>query len=116
MNEVLVSETDNQLVFNYIEIYYAKVGNSLIECGEYTRMIVQIKDGKAKISLYDNGNRADRNIKITDWFKSNEVLENKGLHKTSFYALKDYSTSCKNTLLKLEKSISNKAEIAMEDF
>jgi len=57
MNEVLVSETKEQLVFNYItETFYVKtLGMSQYKTW-YLRMIVQIKDNKIKISVFDDGN------------------------------------------------------------
>lgn len=57
MKEVLVSETKEQLVFNYItETFYIKtLGMSQYKTW-YIRMVIQIKDNKIKVSLFDDGN------------------------------------------------------------
>ena len=57
MKEVLVSETKEQLVFNYItESFYIRALGMNTYKSWYIRMVVQIKDNKIKISLYDDGN------------------------------------------------------------
>jgi len=57
MKEVLVSETKEQLVFNYItESFYIKTLGMATYKNWYIRMVVQIKDNKIKISIYDDGN------------------------------------------------------------
>jgi hypothetical protein len=57
MNEVLVSETKEQLVFNYItKSFYIKSLGMITTYGWYIRMVVQVKDNKIKISLFDDGN------------------------------------------------------------
>lgn len=48
MNEVLVSETENQLVFRYVNNSYYR--------SWYLKMIVKIENQKVKISVYDGGN------------------------------------------------------------
>jgi hypothetical protein len=116
MNEVLVSETESQLVFNYIEKYQVNAyGKTFIEGGEYTRLVIQIKDGKIKVSFFDSGNRADRSIYITDCFLNSESIENSGIKKSTYSAMKNYSGAYKNTLASLEKSITEKELVAMED-
>lgn len=57
MKEVLVSETKDQLVFNYItESFFIRSLGMNTHRSWYIRMVVQIKDNKIKISLYDDGN------------------------------------------------------------
>jgi hypothetical protein len=57
MKEVLVSETKEQLVFNYItESFFIKSLGMTNTYGWYIRMVVQMKDNKIKISVYDDGN------------------------------------------------------------
>jgi hypothetical protein len=57
MKEVLVSETKEQLVFNYItESFFIRSLGINTYKSWYIRMVVQIKDNKIKISLYDDGN------------------------------------------------------------
>jgi hypothetical protein len=60
LREVMVSETDNQIVLNYI----TKTPNYLKVLGMktpfnydwYVRLVAQFKDGKVRIQFYDDGN------------------------------------------------------------
>lgn len=57
MKEVLVSETKEQLVFNYItNDFYIKILGMSQYKSWYIRMVIQIKDNKIKVSLFDDGN------------------------------------------------------------
>ena len=57
VNEVLVGETQSQLVFNYIDnTYYEKSLMGKIHRDWYYRLIIQMKDDRVKISIYDDGN------------------------------------------------------------
>jgi hypothetical protein len=57
LKEVLVGETDEQLVFNYIDdkMYMKSLGlNSSYSW--YIRLVIQIKDGKIRAQYFDDGN------------------------------------------------------------
>jgi hypothetical protein len=57
LKEVLVSETQDQLVFNYITSgFYAKSLGIQTNMDWYVRMVIQVKDGKVRIQQYDDGN------------------------------------------------------------
>jgi hypothetical protein len=60
LKEVMVSETDNQIVLVYITepIFWYKVllTKTYYDYKHYVRMVGQFKDGKCKISMYDDGN------------------------------------------------------------
>jgi len=57
LKEVLVSETDDQLVMNYIDkSYYVKSGKYSVTVDWYIRLVIQFKDGKIKCSYFDDGN------------------------------------------------------------
>ena len=57
MNEVLVSETQTQLVFNYINnTFYQKSLLGKLYRSWYYRLVIQMKDDRVKISIYDDGN------------------------------------------------------------
>lgn len=57
MREVLVSETDNQLVFNYTtSSFYMKTLGMKSTLTWYIRLFVQVKEGRYKLSMYDDGN------------------------------------------------------------
>ncbi len=57
LKEVLVSETQDQLVFNYITSgFYAKSLGIQTNMDWYVRMVIQVKDGKVRIQQFDDGN------------------------------------------------------------
>ena len=62
IKEVMVSETDNQVVLVYITktpmSYRSILGLSSIEISSYVRMTAEFKEGKCRLSLYDDGNVA----------------------------------------------------------
>jgi hypothetical protein len=63
-SEVLVSETDDQMVLVYIVDVPGKDG-----IGKwYVRMIANFKDDRVRISLYDDGNAPARQFKTTIYF------------------------------------------------
>lgn len=60
LKEVTVSETDNQIVLNYItktETYFRLMGvKNSYYMDWYVRLVAQFKDGKIRIQFYDDGN------------------------------------------------------------
>lgn len=60
LREIMVSETDNQIVLNYITktpTYMKMLGmKTPLVYSWYVRVVAQFKDGKAKISFFDDGN------------------------------------------------------------
>lgn len=60
LREIMVSETDNQIVLNYITktpTYMRTLGlKTPLVYSWYVRVVAQFKDGKAKISFFDDGN------------------------------------------------------------
>jgi hypothetical protein len=60
LREVIVSETDNQIVLNYITTtnsYFKTLGmKTAVEYGWYVRLVAQFKDNKVRVQFYDDGN------------------------------------------------------------
>ena len=60
LREVMVSETDNQIVLNYITKtpnYLKTLGMKMpIDYSWYIRLVAQFKDGKVRVQFYDDGN------------------------------------------------------------
>lgn len=60
LREVMVSETENQIVLNYItetSSYMKSLGMKIpFSMNWYVRIVAQFKDGKARIQFYDDGN------------------------------------------------------------
>lgn len=84
LKEVLVGETEDQIVLNFIDkSYYTKSLGMKYNEGWYFRLVIQFKDGKVKYSLYDDGNTAvlpsqysngakARTYNFTTFFKDDE--------------------------------------------
>jgi hypothetical protein len=118
LSEVLVGETKEQLVFNYItETFNMKILGMKTTRSWYIRMVVQTKDNKMKVSLYDDGNCfwpgsynggvsvpavSARQYKFNDYFgKKGTCLK---MYNEGFESTKE---SCKNTLLDLISNIKS---------
>lgn len=57
LKDVLVSETDDQIVLNYItSSFYVKSLGTKSTIQWYIRLLIQIKDGRARFTYYDDGN------------------------------------------------------------
>ena len=52
-NEVLVNETNQQLVYNYITSFRA---SKTVSFNWYIRLVISIKDNKVRLQYYDDGN------------------------------------------------------------
>lgn len=111
LKEVLVSETDDQLVFNYVTNSYST------NISWYIKFVCQFKDGKFKTSYYDDGNVvspvvASRKYHFKDFFKDqngNIIAENR--YKSGLLSLHENilltTASLKSYFLKMK---SNKNE------
>jgi hypothetical protein len=128
LKEVLVSETENQIVLVYIVEpigYFKMMGmKTYYDTKHYVRMVGQFKDGKCKISMFDDGNvyrygGYAGNIKMPDTqartihfsgANTIETPESKDLHKLKYYM---YSVMCSwqnkldETLLSCENGMKN---------
>ncbi len=121
--EVLVSETDNLLVLNYI----TSIPTGMSTSKYYTKLTIQFKDGKVKVSFFDDGNVyypasqyasavQARTIFISNSFKEPEQLIcNKGLQKTTYKLIEGYKTNVYNTLIDFENTLKNNS-ILKDDF
>jgi hypothetical protein len=126
MSEVLVGETKEQLVFNYIsKSSYTKVLGMATTRSWYVRMVIQIKDNKIKISMYDDGNcfwpgsysggvsvpaTSARLYKLADYFGKKGTCM-----KMYNGGLEDFKSSCFNSVDGLVKSIKSNTENKEKD-
>ena len=122
LKEVLVAETDNQLVFNYIT---SNSGGSLfgrITSNTYIRLIVMFKDGRIKASFYDDGNVAvagysARSYFFTDAFPKPETkVCFKGSSKTSYEIYKSYKTNVLSSMEELKQGLKKSSTVLIDDF
>jgi hypothetical protein len=57
LKEVIVSETEDQIVLNYItnDMYVKSLG-AIVIAEWYVRLVAEFKEGKMRVSFYDDGN------------------------------------------------------------
>jgi hypothetical protein len=119
LKEVLVGETEDQLVFNYIsDDFYVKTMGMVTGVSWYIRMVVQVKDGRIRVQLFDDGNAYKpgsysggvstpamqaRAYHLTDYFKDTVArkMYNDGLEKIK--------SGVVTTLFSLEQAVKTKA-------
>jgi hypothetical protein len=124
LKEVLVAETDNQLVFNYI----SSNAGGMIASKEYIRLVVQFKDGRIKASFYDDGNVytpstqyssavAARTYYYTNTYKEPEtILCEKGLSKAAYQIHKSFKKGTLSTMSELKTALQKSADVVNDDF
>ena len=134
LKEVLVSETDNQIVLVYITepIFWTRsLGMKVYyDYKHYVRMVGQFKDGKCKISMIDDGNvyqvgRYSGNVKMPDTqartiyfsnMENNLVKPEIGdYHKMKYYmygVFCDWQQRVESTILSCEKGMKNESLVA----
>jgi hypothetical protein len=113
LKEVLVSETENQLVFNYIT---SNSGGS-ITSSTYVRLVIMLKDGRIKASFYDDGNVAAvgypaRTYYFTSSFpKPESTLCYKGGFKSYYEIYKSYKLKIFSTMQSLKTALTNPSKV-----
>ncbi len=122
-NEVLVAETDNQLVFNYI----TSNSGGMITSKEYIRLVVQFKDGRIKASFFDDGNVftpstqyaaavAARTYYYTNTYKDSEtMLCEKGMTKAVYQIHKNFKKGILSTMDELKSALQKSATVVDDD-
>jgi hypothetical protein len=119
LKEILVGGTEDQLVFNYItDDFYVKTMGMVTGVSWYIRMVVQVKDGRIRVQLFDDGNAYKpgsysgclgtpgmqaRAYHLTDCFKDTVArkMYNDGLEKIK--------SGVVTTLFSLEQAVRTKA-------
>jgi hypothetical protein len=110
--EVLVSETENQLVYNYI---ITNTGG-MVTRSEYIRLVIQVKDNKIKVEFFDDGNvyvpstqyaaaQSARSTYYSSWFAEDRALCNKGIYKGNYKLIQEFKLSITSNLSNFEKEI-----------
>lgn len=57
LKEILVSETDDQIVLNYLDgSYFNTMGKKRYNSDWYIRLVIQFKDGKIRCQYFEDGN------------------------------------------------------------
>ena len=125
LKEVLVSETQDQLVFTYVTSgFYVKSMGITTPLDWYVRMVVQVKDGRIRVQQFDDGNtyRAGsysggvtvpatqaRRYHLNDYFVDGVARKtyNEGFIK--------FKEAANNTIISLENAAQQKADPAVKD-
>ena len=128
LKEVLVSETESQIVLVYIVEpigYFKMLGmKTYYPFKHYVRMVGQFKDGKCKISMFDDGNvysyggyvanvkQPDTQARTIHFIGANtiETPELKDLHRVKYYmygVICDWEDRLDKTLLSCENGLKN---------
>ena len=88
LKEILVSETDDQIVLNYIDKnMYMKTMGIKIDSDWYIRLVIQFKDGKVRCQYFDDGNVyvpssngsiaiSSRSNNLINYFKESDGVKN----------------------------------------
>ena len=125
LKEVLVSETDDQIVLNYItKSYFSKTLGIKSFISWYIRLVIEFKDGRFKMSYYDDGNTfipgsqyaptvGSRSYHFKDYFK--DYHETKVAYKPNTSGLIALHDGIINTSLSV-KSYIQKQESKKSDW
>ena len=111
LKEILVSETEDQIVLNYIDkSYFYKVAKYIVNNDWYVRLVIQFKDGKIRCQYYEDGNvfipsqygvpsTESRTFYFKQFFEEeNGILYSKKLTKLGFVSFKESIISNLNSL------------------
>jgi hypothetical protein len=125
LKEVLVSETQDQLVFNYISSsFYAKSMGITTYMDWYVRLVIQVKDGRIRVQQFDDGNvfrpgsysggvsipaTSARVYHLNDYFADGVARK---MHNDGFIKFKE---AANKTIISLENAVQQKADPAVKD-
>lgn len=127
LNEVLVSETENQIVLNYIDnfIWDAGFGGN-IKVGNYYKLIVQFKTGKMRIVIYDDGNTyipsnsgapsvAAHSTHYRNYFRTKTEYQNKGFNKMIYRRIRGFIDLNRTSLNSMKEELKIPSESVLND-
>ena len=126
LKEVLVGETEDQMVLNYItSSFFIKNMGMRSSIDWYIRLVIQFKDGKIRCSFYDDGNVMmlptqysssvpARTIKLKDYFKEEE---NSLIAKKSFVqGMVSLRNNIINTFESINEELNKKESVKQNDW
>lgn len=132
LREVMVSETDNQIVLVYVEkvpvIMKVLLTTFNNDYGWYVRMVAEFKDGKMRVSIYEDGNTfrpgeyskygnvpavSARSIFLSSYQTPPNSVKDLTKFKGMYYATHyKWQQKCDATLLAIEEAIKNPTSTA----
>lgn len=127
LNEVLVSETENQIVLNYIDnfIWDAGFGGN-IKVGNYYKLIAQFKSGKMRIVIYDDGNTfvpsnsgapsiAAHSTHYRNYFRTKTEYQNKGFNKMIYRRIRGFIDLNRTFINSMKAELKRPTESVLKD-
>jgi hypothetical protein len=132
LREVMVSETDNQIVLVYVEkvpvIMKVLLTTFNNDYGWYVRLVAEFKDGKMRASIYEDGNTfrpgeyskygnvpavQARSIFLSSYQTAPNSVKDLTKFKGMYYATHyKWQQKCDATLLAIEEAIKNPTSTA----
>lgn len=125
LKEVLISETDDQIVLNYIDKnMFMKTLGMKSNYSWYIRLVIQFKDGKIRCQYFDDGNTYQpsergsisinsRSYHLSDYFKGSD--DQKFSQKMFTLGMVSLKESILRNFESIRESINNK-EIEKKDW
>ena len=115
VREVLVSESDDQLIFNFVFSFNFKMHGSAItgpvSFEEHIRLVVQIKNERFRVLVFDDGNAQDVGIAArTTYFSQrfrNSIARSKGPYKVQYVMIQAFDDEVNSILTRFTESGSN---------
>lgn len=112
VREVLVSESDDQLIFNFVCSFNFKMQGSAItgpvSFEEHIRLVVQIKNERFRVLVFDDGNAQDAGIAgRTTYFSQrfrNSIARSKGPYKVQFVMIQAFNDEVNSILTRFIES------------
>ena len=111
LKDILVSESDDQIVLNYIDkSYFYKVGKMIVNNDWYVRLVIKFKDGRIRCQYFEDGNvfipsqygvpsTESRTYHFKQFFdEENGILYSKKIPKLGFVSFKESIISNLNSL------------------
>jgi hypothetical protein len=118
LKEVLVSETDDQIVLNYLtKSFYIKTFGMRSDLSWYVRLVIEFKDGKARVTFMDDGNAfwpgsqyapavQARSYKLEMYFRKEDNLPTKATYNGLIEFKNNVLSTCSS--IKLDELKKNK--------
>lgn len=127
LNEVIVSETNEQIVLNYIDKYIWDAGfGGRMNVGNYYKMVAQFKNGKVRLTIFDDGNTfipsnsgasavAAHSTHYRNYFINRTEIVNKGMNKAMYRRVEGYITLNKGFIESIEEELKKPTEAILKD-
>jgi hypothetical protein len=127
LNEIIVSETNEQIVLNYIDKYIWDAGfGGRMNVGNYYKMVAQFKNGKIRLTIFDDGNTfipsnsgasavAAHSTHYRNYFDNRTEVFNKGMNKAMYRRIKGYIDLNRTFFDSIDQELKKPTEAVLKD-